>query len=165
MTTKQAFSAEEWEAVVKTPLMAGMVVILSDLGAVSMVKESKAMMDAITKNPAPDEASELVAAYRADVMERAANHEKLPGTEKPKGEPQQILKDMMAAVSAGAALVDSKADAAEAAGFKDWTMSVAQSTAEAAKEGGVLGIGAVRVSDKETAALDDLRVALGIANS
>jgi hypothetical protein len=39
---------------------------------------------------------------------------------------------------------------------------LAQATAEGSKEGGVLEIGAVRVSDKEHQALDELADALGV---
>ena len=42
-------------------------------------------------------------------------------------------------------------------------MYLAQQTAEASKEGGFLGIGAVRVSDKEQAALDELAEVLGVS--
>jgi hypothetical protein len=42
-------------------------------------------------------------------------------------------------------------------------MVLAQKTAEASKEGGFLGIGAVRVSGKEQAALDELAEILGVS--
>jgi hypothetical protein len=60
-------------------------------------------------------------------------------------------------------LIDAKCSVEEAAGFKKWLMGVGQATAEAGKEGGFLGIGAVRVSDKEEAALDEIAGALGIS--
>ena len=41
-------------------------------------------------------------------------------------------------------------------------MSVAQSVAEAGKEGGFLGIGAVRVSEQEETVLSNYRKTLGL---
>ena len=42
-------------------------------------------------------------------------------------------------------------------------LTVANATAEAGREGGFLGIGAVRVSEQEKAALETLKQALGLA--
>ena len=55
------------------------------------------------------------------------------------------------------ALVGEKATAEETAAFGLWLVDVAQAAADAAKEGGFMGIGAVRVSDREKAMLDRLR--------
>lgn len=46
--------------------------------------------------------------------------------------------------------------------YSQWLVHLAQATAEGSKEGGFLGIGAVRVSDKEQAALDELAETLGV---
>jgi hypothetical protein len=57
-------------------------------------------------------------------------------------------------------VVVSEKGAPEAAGFRELVMKVAQSTAEAAKEGGVLGIGGTQVSAAEQSAIDRIRTAL-----
>ncbi len=59
------------------------------------------------------------------------------------------------------ALLVEKASAIEAAEYREWVMSVARATAEAAKEGGFLGIGGEAVSADEQQALDDIAAALG----
>jgi hypothetical protein len=41
-------------------------------------------------------------------------------------------------------------------------VGLAQSTSEAGREGGFMGIGSVRVSDQEQAALAELKNALGV---
>jgi len=61
-----------------------------------------------------------------------------------------------------ARLVDAKGGT-DAMGFKQFLGSVAQRTAEASKEGGLLGIGGTRVSDEETRTLGDVKGALGVA--
>ena len=57
-------------------------------------------------------------------------------------------------------IVVSEKGAPEAAGFRELVMKVAQSTAEAAKEGGFLGLGGTPVSVEEQGAIDRIRSAL-----
>ena len=59
------------------------------------------------------------------------------------------------------ALVDAKGGA-DADGFKRWLAGLGERVAQAATEGGFLGIGGTRVSDKEESTLADIRTALGI---
>lgn len=51
----------------------------------------------------------------------------------------------------------------EAAAFKTWLRTISSKVADAATEGGTLGFGGVKVSDKEKATLNDLAKALGVA--
>ena len=63
------------------------------------------------------------------------------------------------AVRQAAATVEQKAPL-EATAFKGWLLKIASRVAEAAKEGGFLGIGGVPVSAAERAALDEITAAL-----
>jgi hypothetical protein len=47
--------------------------------------------------------------------------------------------------------------------FRRWLLDVAQGAADATKEGGVMGFGAVRVSEGEQAMLEKLRSTLGVS--
>jgi len=60
-----------------------------------------------------------------------------------------------------AALLGRKAPG-EAEGSKRWLLGAAQRAAEAAKEGGFRGIGAVRVSEAEKTTLAEVAQALGV---
>jgi hypothetical protein len=73
-------------------------------------------------------------------------------------DPRQQMLEELNAVSA---IVSSKATAEETAAFKQWLLTTAQSAADAAKEGGFLGFGAVQVSEGEQSMLEQLRVTLG----
>jgi hypothetical protein len=68
----------------------------------------------------------------------------------------QTLRDV-------AALLSQKAPA-DAQAYKQWVYQAAQNSANAAKEGGVFGIGGQRVSEAETAALKEIAMALEIPN-
>jgi hypothetical protein len=59
------------------------------------------------------------------------------------------------------ALVDSKAPG-DAAPFKGWLRQISQHVAEAATEGGFLGVGGVAVSETEKATLAEISSAIGL---
>jgi len=61
------------------------------------------------------------------------------------------------------ALVAAKASPAEAEAYRQMLLGVAQQAADASKEGGFLGFGGVRVSEKEKAFIAEVRSAAGIA--
>lgn len=65
-------------------------------------------------------------------------------------------------VSEVTALLDAKADATEAAQYREWVLSIGQAVAEAAKEGGFFGIGGEEISPGETEALAEIRSRLGL---
>ncbi|MGI9510163.1 MAG: hypothetical protein ACR2QJ_12545 [Geminicoccaceae bacterium] len=62
---------------------------------------------------------------------------------------------------AAASLVDAKATPTEAAGYKQWTLSVAEKVAMAASEGGFLGFGGEQFSEPEQRFLAEIEGALG----
>ena len=160
MTTKSDYTEAEWNGLMSAPVMAGTYIIAADVSVTAMGKEMKAMLQTIQKQDVPDVSKELVGAIVADIVAKSGNKEKMESPEMEKGPDglQQIL-DMLVEDTA---VLETKSNPEEAAGYKQWLMAVAQATAKAGKEGGFLGIGAVRVSDKEKAALTKLQTALGL---
>ena len=69
---------------------------------------------------------------------------------------------ILAALGRTAALVDEKAPD-DAAGLKAWLFQVSERVANAAREGGFMGFGGVRVSDAEKATLEDVSKALQLS--
>ena len=55
-----------------------------------------------------------------------------------------------------------KASPEELDAYKRFTLTVAERAAQADKSGGVLGIGGERVSESESAALDEIAATLGV---
>ena len=153
MTTKADFNAEEWTTLVEAPLLAGMRVVAAERGGT--LKESIAvgrtyaearqrhgespLLDALVASPPAMDPSRL--------REGAGNVEQLATTR---------LRE-------AAGLIDAKASADEAQAYKQFVVTVADAVASAHSEGGFAGIGGRPVSDKEQAALDDIRSTLGIA--
>jgi hypothetical protein len=78
--------------------------------------------------------------------------------------PDEAKKKAVDGCVAAATIVTQKSPA-EADEFKQWLMTIANRTAEAAKEGGFLGIGGTQVSEKEKTELAALASALGVSAS
>ena len=142
----------DWSKVALAPMAATMLVAGSDLsGPIDSMKEVKganqAMVDAAT---AADSSSVLAAALGSgiDVAGLKQLREVAPDKDK-----------LMALVKAAAQTVAQRSPA-EAAAYKATVLKVAQATAEAAKDGGFLGIGGKLISDDEQHALDALKAAL-----
>ena len=153
MTTQADYTPEEWTALVRSPMVAAVAITLADPGGpIEIVKESAAALRTVTEPLA--EQPELVAAVKADLTAMAQRRENPLKEFKPRGAdaPQQVL-DELRAVNA---VLTAKATPDEAVAFRAWLTHAAQVAAEAAKEGGFMGVGAVRVSEGEEHMLAEL---------
>jgi hypothetical protein len=157
MTSKSDFSEDEWAQVVRAPFVAGLAVSLSDPGGpIEAGKEQMAAMRGAMKPPSREE---LLADVALDVqaMTQERKHP-LKGYRPPGGgDPREALLEELRATRA---VIEAKATPAEATAFSRWVVDVAQAAADAAKEGGFMGIGATRVSDREQSMLDRVRETL-----
>jgi hypothetical protein len=153
MTTKADFTDEEWARLERAPLVAGLAISLADPGGpIEAVKESVAALKTATE--APSGSGELVEEVAKSVAEKAKNRKNPLGDFKPRGAlaGEEILEELRAVN----ALLTEKATPEEAAGFREWLLTAAKRSADAAKEGGFLGFKAERVSEGEQKMLDKL---------
>jgi hypothetical protein len=75
--------------------------------------------------------------------------------------PESAAHDQaLAGIRAAGELVDTRGTMEEALEYKLFLMAIGQKAAEASREGGFLGLGAVRVSDAENTELDELQQVL-----
>lgn len=161
MSTKTDYTEEEWAALRRAPLVAGLAVSLADPGSpVGSVKEALATSKAISEAPA-EGGNELIGAVAADVRAQAQDRKNPMGDLKldPKDAKQQARE----AVASVNDILAAKSTPEEADGYKRWLLDAARRTADAAKEGGFLGVGGERVSEREKATLDELAGALGVS--
>ena len=159
MTTKDAFTDEEWARLERAPFVASMAISLADPGGpIEALKESMAAFKTVSEAAQSGGQSELVEAAAHSVAEKAKERKNPLAGFKPRGAlaGEEILTELREVNG----LVTSKATPEEAAAFREWLMSSAQRSAEAAKEGGFLGFKAERVSEGEQQMLDKLREAL-----
>lgn len=155
MTTKADFTDEEWARLERAPIVAGMAVTLADPGGpIEAIKESVAAIKTVTEAAQSGGHGELVDAVAKSVAEKAQERQNPLGDFKPRGAlaGQEILEELQAVN----ALIIEKATPEEAASFREWLLTAAKRSAEAAKEGGFLGFKAERVSEGEQKMLDKL---------
>ena len=154
VTTKTAFSDEEWVRVVRAPLVAGMALSLADPGGpIEATKESVASLKSATNPPSREQ---LLAEVALEVQSMAQERRNpLGGFKVTKDSPpgDQVVEELAAVHR----IVAAKATPEELEAFGQWLVVAAQAAADAAKEGGFMGIGAERVSEREEAMLERIR--------
>jgi hypothetical protein len=161
MVSKTDFTVEEWKLILTTPQLASLYIALaSPSGPVGVVQEMMATTLSIVEAIQQDGDNALVDAVAADFKEKAEKREKI---EQPTVTMDQVQMkaQCLQACRDLASLLSQKAPA-DADAYKKWVYQIAKRSAEAAKEGGVLGFGGEKVSGAETAALAELATALGI---
>src|SRR3954451_24558545 len=84
MTTKADFTEEEWAALRRAPLVAGMAITIADPGGpIEVLKETTAVMKVVTEAAAGRD--DLVGAVAKDVREQAQQRHNPVGDFKPRG--------------------------------------------------------------------------------
>ena len=167
MTTKSDYTKEEWLLLHRVPGMVGAAVLAADeSGMWGTTKETFALSTAWAKG---------VTEYPYNTLIQSLLKEK----EDPEGDPMkdaykdfkeevkrqgldQLAKDVVADCGKAADLLDEKSTAEEAAGYKEWVLTIGRKVASAAKE---KGSGGDKISPKEEAILDQAAEALGVEAS
>ena len=171
MSVKDEFNDDEWFLLSSTPAMIGAVMSsAAPSGVIGTVKELTASMRSSVQGLQDYPDSELIAA----LLEKADNWDEAKDKmqdyrEKAQARLQQadiasreqLQGHVLEECSLAASLVNERCSEQEADIFKEWCVKVAQSVAEAAKEGGVLGFGGTRVSEEEVAMIARIEAALG----
>ena len=148
MTTKAAFSPEEWKVVLEGPPAAGMIVITAARGG--MFRETIAISKAYTEARAEHGDSELLDGIVA--AKPQLDHTRYHSAEELRDNGLRHLRDAVA-------LVDSKATAQERDDYRRFVLTLAGKVAAAHKEGGQ------SVSPAEAEAIQQITAALGTAGS
>src|SRR5829696_8526961 len=150
MTTKSQFNAEEWDHVAQAPALAALRVMLAERGGA--IRESVALGRAYAE-ARREGGSELI-----EQLLTSPPHLD-PGS---MGQPDQLREQLPERIRAAVRTIEEKATPEEAEEYRAFTLRVAEVVANAAKEGGVLGIGGKPVSEQEQAVLDELAGELAV---
>ncbi len=165
MAQQDRFTSEEWALLRLAPaLVASGVTAADPSGIFSSIKESVAAAKGVAEAFKANTSLELFAALAAD--------RSIPGMPDPKslvgdGSREQQMESLKNAVlervRSAVAVVGAKATMAEAEAYRQMLVSVAEQAANASREGGFLGFGGVRVSDKEHAFITEVKAATASA--
>jgi hypothetical protein len=144
MTTKSAFSADEWQVILEAPPSAGMIVVTAQRGG--MFRETIAMAKAYAEARKQHGESELLDEIVSTKPER--DHTHYHSYDELKEHGLQHLRDAVQALK-------SKATPAEVDEYRRFVVNLAHRVAAAHREHGQ------DVSNAEQAAIDDITAALG----
>ena len=159
-----SLSAEDWTLIKSAPLLAGLLVSLSDLrsGIFGAVKEGLAPSQAIIEAGAGS-SNPVVASVIASIKEMAAKRERLQPPISVSGKkPEEVKAEVMAQLAKIPVVLEGKVPADQAEGYKSWLVAIAGKVANASTEGGFFGFGGEKVSAAETAAINELASSLGV---
>lgn len=159
MTDKAAFSAEEWETLSEAPLAASMFVTMASPSLFGAMGEVFAATRRLVEGAQNPSGSPLLMALLGEFKQLDTARAAQPDFES--RDIESVKATLRATLSGAGSLLKQKATPAEAAEIRAWLNGIATATAEAAKEGGFLGFGGVRVSEDETAALNEINSLLG----
>jgi len=173
MSLDSRFTEEEIFLLSTTPLQIGTVMAFSEGSGLGTVKEmfasSKTFINGVKEYPNNEiitgilpTVSDLKEAMSQskEMRKKAVERLKEKGIDSSDKLRQQLIEDSQTV----AKILAEKATTEEANEYKEWAMSIAKNVANAAKEGGFLGIGGTRVSDGEKQAFAEIADALGVSS-
>ena len=163
MAKKTDFTSEEWPLILSMPQVASLYIALaSPSNPLGLAQELIASTKEIVETLKTSSGNELLDAVSADIREKVEKRERLEPPFKTSNDLNQVRAQCLQALREVAALLSEKAPA-DAQAYKEWVYQAAQSSANAAKEGGFFGIGGEPVSEAESAALQEIATALDIS--
>ena len=157
MATRADFTPDEWQRIATAPFITSLIVtVASPSGPIGIMQEAFAVSKSLVEASREPGQGTLLHELLADVKARKVKPE-APTVKTP----EEIRKLSLDTARDVVDLLRRKAPDA-APGIASWLYATAEKVAQASKEGGFLGFGGVEVDEKETAALGELAVALGL---
>jgi hypothetical protein len=160
MGVRDNFTAEEWRALLKAPMLVSYTIAgAAPSDEEGYIQEMKAVADAISDSEPRAAKDSLIGEVVAQIISNAEDDERGPTEKISVGD---VRERALANCREVAGLLQTKASPQEADDYKRWLLAIAQRVAAAAKEGGFLGFGGSQVSSSEAATLSEIAAALGI---
>ena len=161
MTLKDNFTADEWFKIMTGPGQAGAAVVVSSpSGVTGLLAEAQAIAAGVRESVSREGRTPLMEAMAADLMGTPPDPKDLPRQDPIKGM-DEARSRALEGVRQAVYLVASKTSPEDAAAYRQMLLTVAERTAQAAKEGGFMGFGGEQINDKERTVLDELRALIG----
>lgn len=164
MATKDSFTSDEWTLLRIAPSFVSVGISAADpSGLFSSIKEVVAGANRTMATLHANNRLELFAALAADrSIPGVPDVDALVGQGTREQQLQSFRHAALEQVTSATAVIAAKASPAEADAYRKMLVAVAEDAANAAKEGGFLGIGGVRVSEKERTFIDEVSKAAGL---
>lgn len=175
MIDRDTFTVEEWGSIISVPASVGALVVTADpSGPMGMIGEFKAIMGTMKEYVAAHSDSPLMSAIgtymstkpteeeEAQLKQWAEGEQDEMKANKPQNQEElkQVIRDRTA--EALAMLRAKSVSEEDISLFKSMMYAVAESVANASKEGTFLGFGGVRVSEAEKSILEQIKAELAV---
>jgi len=165
MNKLSRYTEDEWHLIAGTPSLIGsamagaassgmgtvkelMASVRSVIEGKQMYPENDVIQAIVSKAENKEQAKESYAAYREKTMQRIKDN----NITNPAQVKEMALGDLQQVME----LLNKNEIESHITEYKQWILNIAQTVAEAAKEGSILGFGGTRVSEEETAFLKQL---------
>ncbi|HKZ68488.1 MAG TPA: hypothetical protein VI547_16435 [Anaerolineales bacterium] len=161
MTTRAAFTQDEWEVLSKTLHEPSVVVMIASPGG--GLWEIFAMIQGALEAAEKFSESELAQSLLNEMApSRQEPRPRLKQTGRAPGDAvfDLVMDEMIAHLRRAVKIVAAKATAQEVDEYRQLVMFLAEKTANAASEGSFLGMGGERVTEDERRVLDEIKLAL-----
>jgi hypothetical protein len=155
VTGSSNFSDVEWSILTRLPKAVALAVMAAEAGGPDQVKAERLALDQALQESTSDRERPLVRRVADEIQP-------LDDFIPQRLEFAPLLIDALDLSGQAAALLLVKAPAEDSKAYRQWLLTLGQHVAGAAKEGGLFGIGAARVTEKEKAVLTVLGIALGV---
>jgi len=164
MANQSTFTRDEWTLLRVAPSFVSVGISAVDpSGLYASIKEVIAGTNEMLESLQANSSLELFSALAADrSVVGVPDLAPLLGAGSHEQQMQNFKYATLEHVKAVSEIVSRKASAAESAAYRQLLLNVARKTANASKEGGFLGLGGVRVSDKEQSFINAVSRAAGI---
>jgi hypothetical protein len=160
VSAKDKFTQEEWNSLLRTPMLVSYTVAGSDpSGKEGFTQEMSAVADAIIEGGQGTAKDSLLGEVVAEIIANAADEQRGQTEKLSSSEAKERALENCRAV---ATLLQAKASPEESDEYKRWIIQVAYKVASAAKEGGFLGFGGKQVSGSEVEIINEIGAAIEV---
>lgn len=163
----EPYTNEEWKALIETPVTVSRAIIaVSPSGAVGTSQEVLAMRNSL-KDVLQKTSNPLLQTVRQHLQSQEnaeAIWRDVQTSFKDRWDAANVRQIALSTCQRCVSLLK-KSSAQDAQAYKEFVYTVARKVAEAAKEGGFMGIGGKAISDAEQSLLNDISNTLGIPHA
>ena len=173
MSLENRFTEDEIFLLSTTPTQIGTVMAFAEGSGLGTIKERYASSKSFVNGLKDYPDNEIIIGvlpnvheFKESMSQAKEMRQKAMARLKEKGiqSGEQLRAQLIEDSRAVSKLLEEKASAEEAREYKEWAMHIAENVANAAKEGGFLGIGGTRVSEGEVEAFAEIAKALGTSS-
>jgi hypothetical protein len=158
--TPTNFSADDLKTLRMAPMLVGMYVAMSSpSGLIGMAKEAGATTQSLMEAGKVASAGSLIGTLFAAGPQQGDQESMLNALKSAKN-PDELKANLLSTFKGAVSILQK--NSGDASSYSNLLMSIATKVAEAAKEGGFLGVGGTLVSDDEKKALSEIAGALGM---